>query len=320
MVRGWGNIGQEPVPADVLEALQELNADVVREVNDEVIIHCAAHLNRTGHPDQHPSCSVNTETGYVNCFSCGWRGPFIVVVKELLGCDDDTAIEWIKERGGSIDHARTILHGGKFIEELAEEEITEADLALYVEVPEWAAYEKDLDPEVCDHYGILWDPKREHWIFPIRDPDTGRLWGWQEKAHEGRYFRNYPRSVKKSLTLFGIEQLESTVAVLVESPRDVARLATAGVVCGVSSFGAGVSDAQLNLLVDAGVKILISALDDDSDGTRYNDTLRARCRGRLRLRYWDYGTSGAKDPGDQTDRQIIWSFDNAYSSVRWVKP
>lgn len=318
----WSRLVDTPVPGDVVRCLDELGVEILRVVDEEAHGHCPAHLRITGKIDRHPSWSVNTETGVHNCFACGFRGPFVTIVQEVLDCTREHAVDWIRERG-SIERADRGLGRGKYIHELAAEEeippVTEADLALYVEVPDWAADARDLDPAACDHYGVLWDANKDHWITPIRDPETGTLWGWQEKGQETRYFRNRPKEVPKSKTLFGLAQLTTNTAILVESPLDAVRLYTAGLGGGVSSFGARVSDTQLALLVDAGVRRLISALDNDRDGIQANDDLRLRVRGRMRLSFFNYGQLDAKDPGDMTDEEIWEAYETAYSSILWVK-
>jgi len=318
--KGWGPLLEDPIPGDVLKCCEELGIEILRVVEDEAHGHCPAHIRLTGKVDRHPSWSVNLESGEHNCFSCGFRGPFVSLVRESLGCSLEDAVLWTKARG-SIDRAKKILFGrGQYINELTEvEEITEADLALFVEVPQWAADERDLDVECCNELGVLWDAKKDYWITPIRDPYTGQLWGWQEKGQTNRFFRNRPNDVKKSKTLFGIQQVTTNTAILVESPLDTVRLRTAGLGGGVSSFGARVSDTQLDLLVDAEVEYLVSALDNDNDGIKANDDLRTRTRGRLRLSFFNYGLLDAKDPGDMTDEQIWEAYETAYSSILWKR-
>lgn len=316
--RGWDSHHlQDPIPGDVAKCLDELGVDIIRVVDDEIVGRCPGHFRKTGKEDRHPSWSVNVESGQHNCFSCGFRGPFYLIVKEVLGHGDEEAIAWVKARG-SIDRARKILTGGgQYVHEI-EEQITEADLALYEYVPTEACSERHLSTPAVDAYGVLWDSAKERWILPIREPETDRLMGWQEKGHADRYFRNYPKAVEKSRTLFGINELHGETAILVESPLDVVRLHTAGLrFMGVSSYGVHVSDTQLDVLWEAGVKILVSALDNDRKGEESNDALRKRVRGRYRLFFWDYGDTDAKDPGEQTDAEILRSYGNRYSSVLW---
>lgn len=317
--KGWDAL-EDPVPGDVIACLTELGVEMIRVIDDEVMGHCPAHVRRTGKQDRHPSWSVNLITGQHNCFSCGFRGPFYLITKEVAGLNDDEAIKWVKARG-SIDRVRRIIRGGTELEPVEFETYTEADLALYVEVPDYACSQRDLAPYAVDAYGIVWDDAKTRWITPIREPFTDSLLGWQEKGHHDRYFRNRPTNVKKGQTLFGLNELQGTTAVLVESPLDVPKIYGAtDEKIGVSSFGARVTDDQIRLLVEAGVKTLICALDNDRDGIAASDEMRNRIRATpMRLKYWDYSQTKAKDPGDQTDYEICQSYENAYSSILWKK-
>lgn len=316
--KGWDIPDPDPIPGDIVKCLIELGVDIIRVEHDEANGKCPAHYRRTGKEDRHPSWSVNLETGRHNCFSCGFKGPFISIVREMEGTNTDDAVAWVKARG-SIDRAKRLLHGTEGYIQVEEEieKITEADLALFVPVPRWACETRGLDPDSVDHFGVLWDREKEAWITPIRDPYTFRLWGWQEKAFNGRFFNNYPKHMQKSKTLFGLEQFEGDTAVLVESPLDTCYLDSAEIPGGLSGFGASISDVQIELMVDAGVTTLISALDNDRDGNKANDELRVRCRGRLRLKFWNYGALSAKDPGDMTFNECWESYETAYSSILW---
>lgn len=306
-----------PVPGDVVACLTELGVAIKRINYDEVEGYCPAHLERLGKPDLKSKWAVNTETGMHNCFSCGFRGPFVGLVRYLLRCTPEEAAAWVRARG-SIEHARRKLG---MTEELPTrtgtlDEITEADLALFTEVPPDVCHTRHLTPRAADHYGVLWDPVNRYWITPIRDPHTGKLWGWQEKGP--RHFRNVPPRLKKSDTLFGIHQLTGDTTILVESPLDCLRIYDAGIYGAVSSFGASVSDAQLNLLC-ARVNTLIVALDNDEPGHDSSRHMHRRIAGRVRVKFWNYGITSAKDPGEQTDEEIRSSYSTAYSSIlaRW---
>ena len=308
---------EDPVPGNVVDALQELGVEILRVDNFEAMGKCPAHIRRMGRQDRHPSWSVNTESGQHNCFSCGFRGPFYLIAKEMLECTNEEAIAWVKSKG-SIDRAFMNLTGqGVYVNELAEQ-ISEADLALYVEVPSWACRERDLDPEAVDFYGVLWDPKRENWITPIREWRTNKLVGWQEKGQTRRYFRNYPKHMEKGDHLFGVNLHRGDTAILEESPLDLPKTYEAlQEPLALGSFGANVTDEQLDLMQDMGIRRLISALDNDRAGDKANQELIKRCRGRFHLWFWNYEDTNAKDPGDQEPDEIVWSFENAYPAIEW---
>jgi 5S rRNA maturation endonuclease (ribonuclease M5) len=250
-----------------------------------------------------------------NCFSCGYQGAFVVLVKDMLEIPYSDAIAWVRKRGG-IERVK------KFLAKKAADpktvdttkQINEASLALYVTPPLEACSKRLFMPEDAEACGVLWDTERDMWIVPVRDPDTGVLWGWQEKNE--RYFRNRPTSMTKSKTLFGLHTYEDDTAILVESPLDVVRLRACGFKAGLSSFGAGVSDVQMSLIRDHFETVII-ALDNDTDGAKHSERLRTEWSRRgLALKFLDYsGAAGAKDVGEMGADQIKNAVRNAYSSV-----
>jgi DNA primase len=82
----------------------------------------------------------------------------------------------------------------------------------------------------------------------------------------------------------------------------------------VATCGAIMSEDQVKLL-RASDKI-ICAFDTDAAGLKASAEMRkfARKYG-LNLFFFNYGSSGAKDPGDLTNEQIAWGIANAKSSV-----
>uniref|UniRef100_A0AAU3ICT2 Toprim domain-containing protein n=1 Tax=Streptomyces sp. NBC_01393 TaxID=2903851 RepID=A0AAU3ICT2_9ACTN len=284
---------------------------------DEIHMPCPMHEARTGKKDAHPSFSVNFDEGYFNCFSCGYRGAFWLLVRDVLELDASEAKNWVRRRGGA-ERVRKYLEKRKEQQRPSQvdttKQINEASLALYVTPPLEACAERFFMPEDAEACGVLWDPARDMWIVPVRDPDTGMLWGWQEKNK--RYFRNRPPGMAKAKTLFGLHTYEDDVAVLVESPLDVVRLWACGIRGGLAAYGAGVSDVQMGLIRDHFDTVVI-ALDNDDAGAEACKRLLKEWTGRgLTLKFLDYSVAPpAKDPGDMNADQIKAAVRGAYSSV-----
>lgn len=308
--KGWDAVGT-PIPGNVTACLDEIGLDY--KVNgDEIHMPCPMHEARTGKKDKHPSFSINSDAGYFNCFSCGYRGPFVVLVKDVLDIPYSDAAVWVRGRGG-IERVKKFLAKKQPSQVDTTKHINEASLALYVTPPLAACAERMFFPQDAEAAGVLWDPKRDMWIVPVRCPDTGMLWGWQEK--NSRYFRNRPNSMTKSKTLFGLHTYEDDLAILVESPLDVARLRAAGYKAGLAAFGAGVSDAQMSLIRDHFDSVII-ALDNDTAGAETCKRLREEWTGRgLSLKFLDYSGTACKDPGDMGADALKNAVRNAYSSV-----
>lgn len=301
------------VPGDVLKCLNELGIPVARIVDDEAVARCPGHLRRVGKEDGDPSWSVNLETGMHNCFSCGFRGPFEAIVREVLGLNGGEAHAWVRHRG-SLERVEQYLTGG-YIGELSQQRrqktITEADLALCIPPPPDVLDTRGINASAAADFGVLYDLEKDVWITPIRDPDTSILWGWQEKAVEGRYFRNRPRQVEKSRTLFGLDQPDpGRTAILVEAPLDAVVIRSAGVPGALSSFGAGVSDAQMQIILERSDRLIL-ALDNDPDGHKNTTRIYEGWHRRMPILVMPYLVK-VKDPGEMGNQDIRNSLDRAH--------
>lgn len=308
---GWDSFGNV-VPGDVPGAMAALNVHVISiDESGEAKAKCPAHFERLGRQDRRPSFSVNIRTGLFGCWSCQFRGKFTDLVRWVLKCDDAEAIAWVRARG-TIQRVEYML--AKRPEPVdTSKQINEASLALCVPPPEWALADRGISGHACARYGVVWEPYEEMWITPIRD-EHGVLHGWQEK--NDRYFGNQPVNVKKSGFLFGYHTLPSRCEriVLVESPLDAPIVWEAtGEEC-LSSYGAGVSARQLELIRER-TNHLVLFLDNDAPGHQARDRVIKECRGSgLAVSTVDYGElerGGFRevarddlDPGELFDDEI----------------
>jgi DNA primase len=310
------------IPGDVLSCLEELQIDVVKVINDEYWALCPGHLARTGRVNRTPNKWSINEDGQHSCFSCGFSGSFVTLVMEVKGYDRSDAERWTRNRGG-VERLRRILADSQGRSPDLERDAgiqpwNEARLALFDAPPDTALDERRVSSGAVTHYGVLWDSKRDNWILPIRDPETGRLWGFQEKGKG--WFCNKPGGVRKSETLFGLEAFTESTAVVLESPLDCLRLHTAGISGAVSSFGVQISDRQLELLFDR-AETVVFALDNDTVGKNRMLFLRSRyLRSGKRVKFIDYShISWAKDLGTEgvTDQDIHTAVLNAKSLLNY---
>jgi DNA primase len=303
------------VPSDIVQALSELGYDEIKVVDEEAQVLCPYHDDTSL-----GSFSVNVLSGVNHCFSCGESGQFVRIVQKANDWSFEKSALWCQTRaakGMRLFDEEPVTYSGKVD---TTQQINEASLALFTDPPEVELSKRSITLEAARAYGVLWD--KDAWILPIRDPETGKLWGWQRKGTDG--VRNRPRGVDKSRSLFGLQSAEALL-ILVESPLDCLRLWTAGIKGGVSSFGVHVSDDQLNLLTEKADRVVL-ALDNDDSGSRISCQL---CLGhydsarewrpafsRVPLYVYNYGQSAAKDPGEQSDEEIRWGLENATPAFR----
>jgi hypothetical protein len=289
---------------------------------------CPMHHVRTGRSDNSPSWWINTETGMHICFSCGYKGNLFQLVcdinefyKEVWGTASEydyvAARIWLSQV--SEIPAEKLLEMVQALPNRIEAipkpiPMSEARLAIFVSPPVEELAKRNISVDAAKQYGILWDANKSNWILPLRESEELKLLGWQEKGTVHRTFFNRPTGLQKSKTLFGIGNQNEEVVVVVESPLDCARLATAGVMGAVAICGSSISEEQVKLLRRSDK--IIAAFDNDPAGRKASEELRKLARKYgLNLFFFSYPSNGAKDPGDLTDDEIAWGIANAKSSI-----
>jgi hypothetical protein len=295
---------------DIQQVLSSAGVEISKVGEREITGKCPVHIRTTGKVDGHPSWSINAETGLWICFSCGARGTLPMLLSELYGDDVDV-----------IGVQKLLMNSGaqRLFNPPQESDVERFDpyqFHTFSRVADSRCIHRYLDPDMVFLHGVRWNKAHKSWAIPIMSP-TGMLTGWQEKRTG--YVRNFPVGVEKSTTLFGIERFRSKTAVLVESPLDVVRFA--GLFSrpqALASFGAFVSDAQLNLIVHVADTIII-ALDNDKAGKEASKNIYKRIsRPRKALRWWNYSNTTAKDIGDMSDTEIEQGLCTATVLPPWV--
>jgi hypothetical protein len=262
-----------------------------------------------GKEDSHPSFSVNVDSGLFGCFSCGFKGQFPDLVAYVLDIERADAVAWIRSKGTLARVDRLLAKKPAPVD--TTELVNEASLALFEPPPLWALADRGLTAAACEQYGVLWEPEEELWITPVRD-EYGVLLGWQMKNE--RYFENYPVGLKKSKHVFGLQTLPKRClqVTVVESPLDAVLIASAGWGFAVSTYGASISDKQMQLISERCDNVLL-CLDNDVAGRKSRDDVIERWGRRgIGLLTVDYrcllpGREDIEglDPGDLSDAELL---------------
>ena len=303
---GWDIPGlPDERPASVEDALDYLGIEYDdRSWGNEITALCPFHEERR------PSFGINSSTGLWLCRAGCGQGDLARLVELLLGVPYARARRWVRyvDYGAVPEDAPD-----REPVRLGDTEFPESAIDWATDPPASALRDRGISRAAAAEFGILWDDDDGSWILPFRNPVSNVLRGWQTKY--ARQTVNTPQS-HKSRTLFGIDVFETGgVAILVESPLDVAVLLTAGFTGGLASFGAEVSRAQAGLLSQRAGEIII-ALDNDDAGrageAKLLDLLAAQ-PGRSRPPVWSfgYGDMKGKDVGELDDEEIVWGIEHA---------
>lgn len=281
------------------------------------------------HDDVNPSMQLDFSTGFWFCYGCNKCGTAYDLVRE---------IEKVKSRCNDLKAYQKYLkiisldgYKGKQFRRLIKKQRKESD--------------KQLDTEAQDYYNGLskvdWNvPKNDDelkalkymndrgfsaqtlnqckakanystnygLIFPMLDNNIFRGWVCRtmdaEVAKKRKYL--YNRGFRRATTLVG-DYGSKDYIIIVEGFMDLLKMQQNGNDNVVAILGWKVSDEQIKKLKDAGIKTIISALDNDECGrkgtkyvSKYFDTVR--------FRY----LKGTKDPGDMSKE----SFDKMWRKTR----
>lgn len=300
-------------PAAIESLIRELGITSRVAYGKEIVAACPFHS-----PDNHPSWSINLRSGLHHCFSCGASGNLAHLVAHLQGKTYAEAAIFVNQKVGWA-------RAGKWREDYENKnispqtfKISEADLAMFPDVPAEILAGKHVENDVAKRFGVKYNPGKHSWLLPIRDPYSYELWGWQEKFIDTRLFRNYPQGIAKSKTLFGLSAFEhGSTAILVESPIDAMRVSTFGAGSGLACSGLPVSDFQLSIVFERTGHVVL-ALDNDSPGVRETARICRDYQGRSNFWVFDYGITKAKDPGEMEDTDIMIGFSSMRSGLRWL--
>ena len=315
------------ITLDIELVLQGLGLDY--EVKgEEALALCPQHEKRTGKADHSPSWWINLESGMHLCFSCGYKGNvrmLVCDVKEFyktwsggkIGYDYDAAMAWLS--GLEDIPLEVLLERMKALPTYIEPspvplKMSEARLAVFNKPPLEALEARNLTIESALTYDVLWHELSQTWILPLRDPSTHALLGWQEKGTVNRTFKNRPAGLSKSKTLFGFENQNESLVIVVESPLDCLRFHSAGIPGAVAICGSSISEEQLKLLRYS--RKVIAAFDTDAAGQKASAYIYkvSRVYG-FNLFFFNYGELDKKDPGDLTDSELHWGVENAKSAL-----
>ena len=300
------------VPADISAALDELGVDhLVR--GDEAIGLCPA----PDHDDRSPSWSCNLRTGMHHCFSCGFGGSFTRLVAVLHGVRFDEADLWVRTH--RVSHPLAEEEIGK-VEERRAEEVRESDMWAFTEPPDDELARRGVSREAAQQLEILWDGHKHAWVFPIREPTSGKLIGWQLKM--GKTVRNRPQGMMRPTALFGLELAravpEPGPVIVCESPLNAGRFVTVGFPVAVATYGIEFTDAQMDVVFSLGREVLFAQDNDKAGQKKVARWLHEHPLERQRSKVLDYGcvfedddshryvhpAGDGRDPGDLTDAEI----------------
>lgn len=284
------------------------------------------------HPDEHPSCSVNVETGWWQCHSCKGHGNIIEAVKAALNYSNEQAVEWLTVNGPiekptvpSADSAQNeespLVSNGDPKKRAASDEVPWDDVAVWLEIAQdrvrtdpaadaWFRESVGISQPTALRFGLGYGKgQADHsfrdervWI-PVRDVD-GKLLavrGYKPKAKE---YKILPLYSGMRTSLFPLDQIPkgTSVVILDEGERDCMVLHEHGIMAITGTGGAGTFRREwAEQLLGLGVEHVIVLYDFDDpgrEGAQRAASILSACGLKVSLASWPEGSSSGFDAAD----------------------
>lgn len=277
------------------------------------------------HGDKNPSLSLNFNDGFFYCFGCGVHGnaeKFVKLAeKKLNGKNDlDALIEYSNIMKGASKGKRLIHVSPSEVTRSSKKLLYDQAYDTYHGLKRVSWMSSD-DPDVIEVRGYMiargFKPKtldmvgakityRHYYplIFPMLD--NGIFKGWvcrttTKKIEEQRKYL-YNKGFSRSNTLVGdygskkLDGIESKFVIVVEGFMDRLKFIQFGVNNAVAILGWKMSQGQIDKLKEAGIEVVVSALDNDECGRKGTEFLKKH----FEVVRWCY-LKGLKDPGDMDE-------------------
>lgn len=280
------------------------------------------------HQDVYPSMKINLDTGKFHCFGCETTGNAFDFVKHMCPCMNDLecAVKLVKILHSDKVNAVNIPQRHKPATQSQDAYNQSLDYYYNLSNVDWTL---DNTPDVKEARKYMrkrgFDPETLNKCrakitysdsYPIVFPmlDNGEFKGWvcrtMSPEVEARRKYLYNKGFLRRNILVG-DYSGCKVVYVVEGYMDRLKFIQFGVTNVVAILGWKMTYEQEMKLKKSGVKIVVSALDNDTCGRKGTEYLRQIFPKVIRFRY----LKGIKDPGEMTEQLFYKMYKKTESEV-----
>lgn len=246
------------------------------------------------HADEHPSCSINLESGGFKCHGCGQHGEHIDVIMLKHGMNEHEAIDWVVAQLGLTNGSPCIVSDGDGrksectgpANKTSSNDIPWDDVAVWLEIAQdrvrtdpatdaWFRENVGISQETAIRFGLGYGKGQpDHcfrdervWIpVPDRDGKLLAVRGYKPKAKDRKLLPLYA-GMGTSLFPLNLIPKGTTLVILAEGERDCMVLHQHGFMAISGTGGAGTFKHDWAIeLAELGVERVISLYDNDDPG------------------------------------------------------
>lgn len=307
---------------DIKQVLLSLGSKTFKDSGQSIQSDCPlAPFTHEGGKDSRPSFGAKEESGlsYCHCFSCGYSGSLMSLVREYGKYAIPEGIFTHEEMKELVDFI--FLAEDEEVEYVPEIiETPKPSSQILDSIGVWHDYFQDrgIDKEVFKEWNLGYFKPDNRIMFPVYEGyDVVGMVGRAVDNNPVKYC-NYPPKFKKSNYLYGLWKKPKTAMslIVVEGPLDVITvnsLVDETYFC-VGLMGAEPSKMQMDLLVESADEV-ICMLDNDSSGKKGQKDLLKGIGKRTVLTFVEY-PKGIKDP-DEAKGFVLDMLDNRSSALDW---
>lgn len=239
----------------------------IKRRGDNIAIPCPFHKDGQ---ESHPSCYVYNRTdnpkvpfGTFGCFTCNEKGPLYKLVSKVLDISYEQAKHWLIDNfSSSYEDKRLYLEDFKQTIDTPNY-LDESVLTQYSYLHPYQ-FQRGLTEEVIKKFKIGYDVSTDSITFPVWD-DKEHLLGITKRSVKGKQFF-IPRELTKPVYLLNVIKKHNITDVVICEGQIDALVSWSRGVPAVALFGAGTTDAQIELLDKSGIRHFILMYDNDLAG------------------------------------------------------
>lgn len=284
------------IETDLETILNELRLELfngklkdIKAKGDNLVVTCPHH---DGGHESKPACSVyigddeDKEYGMVNCFVCGFKGPFWALVAEACDTSIEKAKSWLIKRYGVLayekldlgDDIRLPAYTGSFRRKKRTIN-SDSELSNYQSYCPYLAKRK-LTRATCENFNVKYDSQYRQVVFPCYD-EYGSLLMTPKRSIDTKVFYIDEGKEKPVYCLDRIIKNRTTTAIVTEGPFDTLLANQYGFPT-IGTFG-NPSDEQIDKISKSCIQILYMMFDNDAAGRSFAAKLRDRLDKRILL-------------------------------------
>lgn len=266
-----------PLEQIIEDLRRELTNGKLKDISvkgDNIVVTCPHH---DGGHESKPACNVyigsDKSIGYgtVNCFVCGFSGPFWKLVEEAFECSEDRAKTWLKMNYGKMayelfDFGEDIVLPDNFSR--VRKRDAGMDARFLEDYQSYCPYlaKRKLTRDTCEKFNVKYDSKYRQVVFPCYDA-KGRLLMAPKRSIDTKSFYIDRGKEKPVYCLDNIIKNNIRVAIVTEGPFDTL-LANQYGFPAIGMFG-NPSDEQIERLSKSGIQVLYMMFDNDAAGRSF---------------------------------------------------